>query len=191
MSRKIEDDPRKATNDEFEKVDQSKRDLMKGAAVAATAAAAVGGASVLSGEARADTFKETAERYVPPGQWWHHLETEWWEFPSDDPQKMEVWGYTDKLSYAPGEQVSFHVNSSAPTFDVKIYRDGLKLEEVHSAQKVAGKKSPTPKDCYTVGCGWPALYKWKLPNDLRSGFHLVVFSIEKDGQKVEQETSFF
>jgi len=62
--------------------DTSRRDVLKG--VAATALA-TGAASVLAGEARADSFKETASRYIPPGQWQHHLELEWYELPSEDP----------------------------------------------------------------------------------------------------------
>jgi hypothetical protein len=167
--------------------DPTKRALLTTAGAAAIAA---GAAATLGGEAQADSIKDTASRYIPPGQWLHHLDIEWWEFPSDDPEKAEVWGYTDKLSYAPGEQVNLHVNTSEPTFGVKIYRDGLKLEEVYTVASLTGKRSPTPKDCFTVGCGWPVLHSWKLPNDLRSGFYLVVFRVEKDGKKIEQEAGF-
>jgi hypothetical protein len=173
-------------------VDQGRRELLKGAAVAAgTAAALAGGVASLSGGARADTVKSPVERYVPPGQYWYHLDVAWYELPSDDPAKLEVWGYADKWSYLPGEEVALHVNTGAPTFDIKIYRDGATLEEVHTAEKVPGKRSPTPDDCFSIGCGWPALYKWTLPADLKSGFYLVVFSIEnEDGERVEQEAGF-
>jgi hypothetical protein len=140
--------------------------------------------------AYADTFKENASRYIPPGQWWHHLDLEWYEFPSDDPEAIEVWGYTDKLSYAPGEEVSLHVNTGSPTFDVQIFRDGSKLELVHETKGITGQRSPTPKDVYAVGAGWPSLHKWKLPADLRSGFYLVVFSITRGEVKIEQEAGF-
>ncbi len=168
-----------------DKIDKDKREFMQ-AAAAAAAGMTVGAVS----PAKADMFKEEASRYIPPGQWWHHLELEWWEFPSDDPETIEVWGYTDKLSYKPGDEVSFHVTTGAPTFDIKVYRDGGKFEEVHFASGVAGRRSPTPADAYTVGCGWPSLYKWKLPPDLRSGYFLVVFSIKRGEQTIEQEAGF-
>jgi hypothetical protein len=118
------------------------------------------------------------------------LELEWWEFPSDDPDVIEVWGYTDTLSYLPGDAVAFHVNTGAPTFDIQIYRDGAALELVHEAKGVTGQRSPTPADAYTVGCGWPALYTWTAPGDLRSGFYLVVFSVMRGEQRIEQEAGF-
>ena len=98
----------------------NRREFMQVAAAAAAGAAAAN----VAGEARADSFKETASRYFPPGQWPHHLELEWYEFPSDDPEVIEVWGYADNLSYAPGDNVSFHVSTGAPTFDIQVYRDG-------------------------------------------------------------------
>ena len=174
-----------ATNQE--PIDESKRDLMKGAAagVAATAAATAASRTV-----HANSFREEAARYIPPGQWPSHFALEWYEVPSADSKVSEVWGYTDKYSYRPGDEVAFHVSTGASTFDVKIYRDGGKFEQVHTADKIEGKRSKTPKDAYTTGCGWPALYKWKLPADLRSGYYLVVFSIKRGDETIEQEAGF-
>ncbi len=184
---------KKAGTVRLPEVNQKRRDLLKGSAAAVgAAAAAVGGASMLGGSgANASSLPSgDAARYVPPGQWWQHFGVEFWEFPSDDPEAVEVWAYTDKLSYAPGETVSFHVNSSAPTFDVTIYRDGLKLEEVHATNGIAGRRSPTPADCFSVGCGWPALHTWSLPSDLRSGFYLAVFSFMRGEERIEHEAGF-
>ena len=153
-------------------------------------AAAGAAAMTASNTASADNFEDTADRYIPPGQSWHHTGLEWYEFPSDNPKVIEVFGYADKLSYLPGEDVSLHMTTGAKTFDIEIYRDGGKMELVHEAKGVAGKRSTTPKDCYTVGCGWPALYKWQLPRDLRSGFYLVVFSVMRGEERIEQEAGF-
>lgn len=40
------------------------------------------------------------------------------ERPSDDPGAGEVWVYTDRLSYAPGDEVSFHVSTTAGRFSL-------------------------------------------------------------------------
>ena len=164
----------------------TKRDLIKGAA-ATVAASAV---AMTTSQTKADNPVEAASRYVPPGQWWQHFDVEWWEFPSDDPGAVEVWAYTNKLSYAPGETVSFHVNSSAPTFDVTIYRDGLKLEEVHATTGIAGEWSETPNNCFTFGCNWPVLHMFKLSNNLRSGVYLAIFSFMRGEERVEHEAGF-
>ena len=184
-------DLQSSKNIERENIDEAKRNLVKGAAMAGVAAVA-GAATVAASasDAKADKFNEQATRHIPPGQWPHHLAMEWYEIPNDDPKAIEVWGYTDKLSYKPGDKVNFHVTTGAPTFDLKIYRDGGKFEEVHAATGVTGKRSPTPKDAYAVGCGWPALYTWALPSDLRSGFYLIVFSIKRGEQTIEQEAGF-
>src|SRR5665811_500473 len=82
----------KAVSPDHQIEDPTKRALLTTAGAAAIAA---GAAATLGGEAQADSIKDTASRYIPPGQWLHHLDIEWWEFPSDDPEKAEVWGYTD------------------------------------------------------------------------------------------------
>ena len=114
-----------------------RRGFIKGAGAVVAGAAAVG----LSSIASADSFQETADRYIPPGQWWHHTGTEWYEFPSDDPKVIEVFGYTDKLSYLPGEEVALHITTGAPRFDIEIYRDGGELELVHEVKGVAGMET--------------------------------------------------
>ena len=181
----MSDQPKNGDNKEEPK-GTGRRDFLSAAGAAAAAAAAVG----VGSNASADNFQETADRYIPPDQWWHHTGLEWYEFPSDDPKVIQVFGYSDKLSYLPGEEVSLHATTGAKKFDIQIYRDGGKMELVHEAKGVAGKRSKTPKDCFTVGCGWPALYKWRLPADLRSGFYVVVFSVMKGEERIEQEAGF-
>ncbi len=119
----------------------SRRDVLR---ATAAAAAATGAAAALVGEARADSFREEAGRYIPPGQWPHHFGLEWYELPSNDPEVIEVWGYTDKLSYAPGEDVAFHVTTGGETFDIQIFRDGAELELAHEAKGVTCERSETP-----------------------------------------------
>ena len=179
-------DQAKNDNNKEEPKGTDRRNFLKVAGATAAAAAAVGTTATAS----ADSFKDTAERYFPPGQWWHHTGLEWYEFPSDDPKVIQVFGYSDKLSYLPGEEVSLHATTGAKKFDIQIYRDGGKMELVHEAKGVAGKRSKTPKDCYTVGCGWSALYKWRLPRELRSGFYVVVLSVMKGEERIEQEAGF-
>ena len=50
----------------------------------------------------------------------HHYETA-----SPDPSRAQVWGYTGKLSYAPGEVPALHAMSSAAAIRLEILRDGL------------------------------------------------------------------
>ena len=44
---------------------------------------------------------------VARGQWFSATMTHFYEHPKDDPSIPEIWCYTDKLSYEPGEEVVF------------------------------------------------------------------------------------
>ena len=90
----------------------------------------------------------------------------------------EVWCYTDAITYAPGDTVSFHVSSSATTVDIEILRDGARMDSVHVASGIGARQHPTPTDFYMNGCGWPVAYEWTLPDDLPSGFYVVLTRID-------------
>ena len=96
-----------------------------------------------------------------------------YECTSRDPGDLEVWCYTDRLSYAPGDTVQFHVKTTAPAFDLEIVRDGQPPETVHRADGPAGAMHETPVDCSVNGCGWPAAYSFTLPDDWRYGVYIV------------------
>jgi len=54
----------------------------------------------------------------------------YYEAASPDPARAQVWGYTDKLSYAPGEVLRLHAMSNAAEIAVTIRRDGLAPQDV-------------------------------------------------------------
>ena len=68
------------------------------------------------------------------------------EFPSADPTKLEIWGYTDSISYLPTETIKLHVHTSAKAFNVLIYRDGHKKIQVYEEKGVIGSHQKTPKN---------------------------------------------
>jgi hypothetical protein len=99
-----------ASNDEHEPgktsgvFDQGRRDLLKAAALSAAV-----GASAGAGSARAygidgvqEGLNRTGRQRLPfrQGQrtWFSNI-ANWYEFPTTDPDVLEVWAYTDKLSY--------------------------------------------------------------------------------------------
>lgn len=110
----------------------------------------------------------------------HWQSTPWYEAPHDDPSILEVYTYTDSMSYDPGDEVVFHSSATAPSWTLEIYRDGAFPETVHRAEAIAGVFTPTPKDAYKAGCKWPVSHRWRLPVDLRSGFYRVVSSCVRD-----------
>ena len=86
-------------------------------------------------------------------------------------------GYTDRLSYAPGDRMAVHVNTNAPRFSLTLARDGLEPTLVHAVDGIPGAFHPTPEDCSVSGCGWPCALTVAV-GDWRSGGHLLTLRTE-------------
>ncbi len=99
----------------------------------------------------------------------------YYEMASPDPARAQVWGYTDKISYAPGEVLVLHAMSSASMARLQILRDGLTPETLVDTQ-IALSFEPTPEACSVKGCGWPERYRLTLP-DWRSGVYVVRLTV--------------
>jgi hypothetical protein len=87
-----------------------------------------------------------------------------------------VEGYTDQLSYAPGDAVKLHTSADAATFDVEIARLGAKRQIVETLKGVTGKKHPVPKDASSHGCRWPVAAELKVGANWKSGYYSVRFT---------------
>jgi len=127
---------------------------------------------------------------VSMGQWPHWTEQFRGERPSDDPGKLEVWGYTSRPSYAPGELLELHVSTTAENFSVEIYRDGASLELVHREEGIPGAFHPTPADAYATGCDWPVAQLIEIPEGWRSGGYVLVFTASDERGSVMQDGFF-
>jgi hypothetical protein len=84
-----------------------------------------------------------------------------------------VEGYTDQLSYAPGDTVKLHTSTEAATFAVEIARLGPKREVVWSKVDVPGKKHPVPNNASSHGCQWPVAVEVPIPNNWKSGYYAI------------------
>jgi lysophospholipase L1-like esterase len=95
------------------------------------------------------------------------------------PQKkimlQPIEGYTDKLSYAPGEEVRVHVSSELKFFKYGIYRVGAKRELFLEQLDIAGKLHPVPTDASSLGCQWPMTFSFKIRPDWPSGYYTIRF----------------
>lgn len=108
-----------------------------------------------------------------------------------DPKQLQVWCYTNKLSYLPGELVQFHVNTSAKNFSLEIIKDGANPITVFKKENIPGKWQDTPKDCSVKGCGWDALFEWTIPDDWDSAGYMVLAKAKNEaGEQVTQEHFF-
>lgn len=102
----------------------------------------------------------------------------WREFPSSDPEAHEIWLYTDEFTYAPGDEVSFHVHTTAKEYSVVIEREGGQTESVYSVEGLAGKRQKTPDNAYEVGCGWDQAFTLTIPDNWKSGVYVVTVTAE-------------
>jgi hypothetical protein len=91
-----------------------------------------------------------------------------------DPPGVE--GYTDQLSYEPGETVKVHLASSAPVVRYEIERLGIMPRKVAGIEQSEVKQYSIPKDASSRGCDWPVAYTFQIPRIWRSGYYQITFS---------------
>ncbi len=124
------------------------------------------------------------------GQWNSAVFENVYECTSRDPNELEVWCYTDRLSYAPGETVQIHATTTAPAFDLEVLRDGAVPEVLFRARAVVGALHPTPEDCSVRGCGWPVAHAFVVPSDWRSGGYILRVSVQRGDETFEHRHLF-
>ncbi len=107
----------------------------------------------------------------------------------DEPRPLYVEGYTGQVSYAPGDELTFHVSTTAPKFYVEIQRIGAKVESVWTANSVAGHEYPVPENASAQGCGWPVAVQLKIPDTWRSGYYHVVLKARDNGGRYVQRNA--
>ena len=96
---------------------------------------------------------------------------------------MFVEGYTDQLSYRAGEQVRFHVATSADEYALEVTRIGAEREVVWRQDQLPGAAYPVPEDASSNGCGWPVSHSLEVPADWRSGYYEFALRVEDQGGK--------
>ena len=115
-----------------------------------------------------------------------HILDNYYIGPARDDAVLEIWGYTPKMSYAPGERVALHVSTTAPEWDVEIGRDGADYIQLLQETGLKGQHHPTPQDCSVNGCDWPESYDFTIPADWRPGGYLVTLRAWRGEDVVEE-----
>jgi hypothetical protein len=98
-----------------------------------------------------------------------------------EPRPLFVEAYADRLSYVPGEEVAFHVSTSAPKYALEIARLGAQRHVVFSKDDLTAGEHPVPESASSHGCGWPVAYRLKIPDDWKSGYYRVTLRVEDRG----------
>ena len=93
----------------------------------------------------------------------------YYEYPGMDGERGEIWCYTDRFSYRPGETAALHVSSTAKTFAIEIVRDGGVETPVFQTSGLAARWQDTPEQCSVEGCGWEASSTFQVARELAVG----------------------
>ena len=100
----------------------------------------------------------------------HH----YYEAQTGDRHEPQIWAYTGRHSYGPGEVLELHVSTTCPSYRVTIRRDGTGNQTVWQSGEMAGAFHPAPPDCSVAGCGWPVALSLEIPADWASDGYLVI-----------------
>ena len=118
------------------------------------------------------------------------VHSNYYEAPAAAPAADEIWCYSDRPCYSPGDRICFHVSTTAKTYRLEIARDAIELEVLFSSEALPGKRHDTPADASVVGCGWPVGFEFEIPDDWPSGGYRVTCRIETTGGIFEPDHLF-
>lgn len=133
----------------------------------------------------------SAPMHIPRGQAFDATVPHFYECSMGDANYLEVWCYTDHMTYAPGDEVIFHTSTTAKEYSIEIIHDGFRPQSVYKVEVLPGSFHKTPEDFYEKGCGWPEAHRWRIPDDQASGFYMVVSRVvDESGVEREHEHGF-
>jgi len=113
------------------------------------------------------------------------VRSHYYETPGMDGDRGEIWCYSDRFSYRPGERVRLQVSATAPRFDIEIVRDGAAQTKVLEHRGIAARWQDTPEDCSIEGCGWETTFEFQVGADWPSGgYRLTLLAEGPDGQRI-------
>lgn len=113
------------------------------------------------------------------------VRSHYYETPGMDGDRGEIWCYSDRFSYRPGERVRLQVSATAPRFDIEIVRDGAAQTKVLEHRGIAARWQDTPEDCSIEGCGWETTFEFQVGADWPSGgYRLTLLAEGRDGQPI-------
>lgn len=87
-----------------------------------------------------------------------------------------VWGYSDRLSAKPGEEVAFHLSATGGPCSVEIARLGRERQVVWRKEAVPVERHGVPEAPHIAGCGWPETFRVNVGADWPSGYYEVLFT---------------
>ena len=95
--------------------------------------------------------------------------------------ELYIEGYADRLSCRAGEQLGFHISTSAAKYAVEIARIGAEREVVWKQEDLPGAEYPVPGNASSHGCAWPLAFSLAVPDTWRSGYYVATLRVADQG----------
>ena len=102
-------------------------------------------------------------------------------FISAEVKPLFIEGYAGKVSYVAGDELTFHISTTATEFAFEVSRIGSTNVTVFKTNKVAGAEHPIPENASSHGCHWPAAFRMRVPKEWASGYYEVRLRAEDRG----------
>lgn len=103
-----------------------------------------------------------------------------------DASNLSIWGYTDAMSYVPGDRVKVHVSTSAEHWQLTVTRDHLTPQVVYQQAQLSGQFYHCPEDASVNGCRWPEALSFGVGDDWPSGMYVLTFTGFRGEQSVTE-----
>ena len=134
----------------------------------------------------ADQPNRTQPNRLNPAVFSHY-----YEGPAATPAGDEIWCYSDRPCYSPGEVILFYVSTTAQTYDLEIAHDSPEPETLFRQKDLPGTLQKTPADASVVGCGWSPSFEFSVPGDWPSGGYRVTCRIKAQGGGTREQHHLF
>jgi hypothetical protein len=106
-----------------------------------------------------------------------------YEYPGMDGERGEIWCYTDRYAYLPGETVRLHVSSTSASYEMEIVRDGGVETSMLKRSGLSARWQATPEQCSVLGCGWDLSFEFAVPASWTSGGYRITLRATGRDQK--------
>lgn len=83
----------------------------------------------------------------------------------------QPWFYPDKVSAAPGEDLTIFASSPVSDCTLIVSRVGASTVEVARFENIEIGDHPTPEDADQNGCNWPSVLTFPIGDEWRSGYY--------------------
>lgn len=101
-------------------------------------------------------------------------------------EALFIEGYASELSVVGGEEIGFHISTSAKEYSLKISRMGAKAEVVFEKLRLKADQHPVPENASGHGCAWPEAIRIPVDPEWRSGYYHVELSATDRGGRFSE-----